>query len=156
MSRARNVNVTRTHPGSCPLLEASAGLSKLAVPSPSFFRSQLPLSPRNEPQRSVFIVGLRPAIPLPVCPWRLQASPPLSLARSFVRLSLWIANIRGLRGSKIRNYFWTLTGEQPTVPSCDRLCSRKVVPLMYKNIITIIISNGFHIYSYHKYNHTIQ
>lgn len=87
MSRARNVNVTRTHPGSCPLLEASAGLSKLAVPSPSFFRSQLPLSPRNEPQRSVFIVGLRPAIPLPVCPWRLQASPPLSLARSFVRSS---------------------------------------------------------------------
>lgn len=76
---------TRTHPGSRPLLEASAGLSKLAVPSPSFFRSQLPLSPRNEPQRSVFIVGLRPAIPLPVCPWRLLASPPLS--RSFVFLS---------------------------------------------------------------------
>lgn len=71
------------------------------------------------------------------------ASPSFSASLSLVRLSLWIANIRGLRGSKIRNYFWALAGERPTVPSCDRACSRKVVPLVYTNIVMKIIINYF-------------
>ncbi len=140
MSRARNVNI---HPHSPGLASATGGQCrsvKVSRPLPFLFSITAPsLSSKRASALCVYrgFETRNPFTGLSV------ASPSFSASLSLVRLSLWIANIRGLRGSKIRNYFWTLAVERLTVLSCDRLCSRKVVPLVYKNIITRIISNDF-------------